>query len=101
MPPASIAEFLRPHGGAAIIELAGVIDSFCGFAESRLDALYRSETQRMLHYQRTPFCMMEGSNNAPLFSNCCFPRKPGDKFFPCMHGFDPPDALPACSSSSG
>ena len=34
--------------------------------------------------------MMEGSDNAPLFSQCCSPRKPGDKFFPCVHGFNGP-----------
>ena len=43
--------------------------------------------------------MMEGSDNAPLFSQCCSPRKPGDKFFPCKEGFDPPEPLPACAAS--
>ena len=40
--------------------------------------------------------MMEGSDNAPLFSQCCSPRKPGDKFFPCVKGFPPPDPMPKC-----
>ena len=41
--------------------------------------------------------MMEGSDNAPLFSQCCSPRKPGDKFFPCVHGFNDPPKLPECA----
>ena len=32
------------------------------------------------------------------FFVCCSPRKPGDKFFPCIHGFDDPDPLPACAA---
>eukprot|EP00966_Prymnesium_polylepis_P327842 7383677-Prymnesium_polylepis.1 len=48
---------------------------------------------------------MEGSDNAPLFSNCCSPRKPGDKFFPCAargrtprsHGCSQLRSLPADS----
>ena len=63
-----------------------------------MDAAYKKEGQQLLSYTRTPFCMMEGSNNAPLFSQCCSPRKPGDKFFPCMYGFDKPEALPACAA---
>ena len=93
---AQIRELLKPHEGASIIELGEVAGSFCGFGDSSVDSVYRAETERLLHYQRTPFCMMEGSDNAPLFSQCCHPRKPGDKFFPCVHGFDPPDALPRC-----
>ena len=84
-----------------IIELGDVRGSFCGFTEPSVDATFRSETERLLHYQRTPFCMMEGSDNAPLFSQCCHPRKPGDKFFPFVHGFDPPDALPRCEGGGG
>ena len=92
-----IAEFLKPHEGASIIELSeNVIGSFCGFGDRGTQSMYESETERMLSYQRTPFCMMEGSDNAPLFSQCCHPRKPGDKFFPCVHGFDPPTPLPRC-----
>ena len=53
----------------------------------------------MLHYRRAHFCTMEGSDNAPLFSQCCSPRKPGDKFFPCKEGFDPPQPLPTCAAS--
>ena len=91
-------------------------------------AAFRDETERMLHYRRAHFCTMEGSDNAPLFSQCCTPRKPGacvhahrltaaahasrlficgddgrarsrpgDKFFPCVEGFDPPAPLPECT----
>ena len=97
----TISEHLQPHADARIIELGDVRGSFCGFTEPSVDATFRSETERLLHYQRTPFCMMEGSDNAPLFSQCCHPRKPGDKFFPCVHGFDPPDALPRCEGGGG
>ena len=54
----------------------------------------------MLHYRRAHFCTMEGSDNAPLFSQCCSPRKPGDKFFPCQYGFAPPEPLPACADGT-
>ena len=87
---------LKPHEDARIIELSDARGTFCGFKDAATNRLFERETKVMLHYHRTPFCMMEGSNNAPLFSQCCSPRKPGDKFFPCVHGFDPPDALPAC-----
>ena len=91
---------LKPHEGAAILELDAVAGTFCGFTDSATQRLFVRETNRLLHYQRTPFCMMEGSNNAPLFSQCCHPRKPGDKFFPCLHGFDAPEALPACADGT-
>jgi hypothetical protein len=87
---------LKPHEDARIIELSDARGTFCGFKDAATNGLFERETKVMLHYHRTPFCMMEGSNNAPLFSQCCSPRKPGDKFFPCVNGFDPPDALPAC-----
>ena len=96
MDDAQIVELLKPHEGAAVIEVGDVAGSFCGFRDAKLNDIYRRESERLLSYQRTPFCMMEGSDNAPLFSQCCFPRKPGDKFFPCIHGFDPPEALPKC-----
>ena len=51
----------------------------------------------MLHYRRANFCTIEGSDDAPQFSQCCSPRKPGDKFFPCVEGFEPPAPLPACA----
>ena len=96
----TISEHLQPHADARIIQLGDVRGSFCGFTDASVDATFRSETERLLHYQRTPFCMMEGSDNAPLFSQCCHPRKPGDKFFPCLHGFDAPEALPACADGT-
>ena len=94
---AGVRAALAAHSAAGVIELSDAVGVFCGFADAATDSAFKTETQRLLHYQRSPFCMMEGSNNAPLFSQCCSPRKPGDKFFPCMHGFDPPDPLPACT----
>ena len=94
---AQIIEHLAPHRGAAILELTNIAGTFCGFSDSARHRAFESTSTRLLHYQRTPFCMMEGSNNAPLFSQCCSPRKPGDKFFPCVHGFDAPDPMPRCS----
>merc|ERR1711935_620217 len=88
----------KPHAHTAIIEIEDAVDSFCGFADPTMDAAYKTEGQGLLAYTRTPFCMMEGSNNAPLFSQCCSPRKPGDKFFPCISGSMPSgDDLPACA----
>ena len=95
-----MVDFLKPHENAAIIELSAAKGSFCGFTDASTHSLYKSETENMLTYRRDPFCMMEGSNNAPLFSQCCHPRKPGDKFFPCVYGFDPPEALPACADGT-
>jgi hypothetical protein len=92
----TLRDFLKPHDSAAVIELSDVVGSFCGFSEQRAHDLYVRESERMLTYQRTPFCTMEGSDNAPLFSQCCHPRKPGDKFFPCVYGFEPPQPLPSC-----
>ena len=34
----------------------------------------------------------------PPRPQCCHPRKPGDKFFPCIDGFDPPEPLPTCAA---
>merc|ERR1719409_1740669 len=73
---------LRPHAHMAILEIEDAVDTFCGFADPTMDAAYKKE----------------GSNNAPLFSQCCSPRKPGDKFFPCISGTMPTgDDLPACA----
>ena len=77
-----IAAHLAPYERYAIIELSNIAGTFCGFRDRRVDTTFAAESERLLHYQRTPFCMMEGSDNAPLFSQCCYPRKPGDKFFP-------------------
>ncbi len=96
---AGVVAALAPHADAAIIEIEDAVDRFCGFADASTHATFRDETQRMLHYRRAHFCTMEGSDNAPLFSQCCSPRKPGDKFFPCKEGFDPPQPLPTCAAS--
>jgi len=93
-----VSRLLAPYASAAVLELEAADGVFCGFADSSLDRAFKIETERLLTYHRTPFCMMEGSDNAPLFSQCCSPRKPGDKFFPCIEGFPAPDALPACSA---
>lgn len=95
---AQIRTALKQYEGAAILEFESVAGAFCGFEDSALDAKFKEESKKLLSYSRTPFCTMEGSNNAPLFSQCCSPRKPGDKFFPCLHGFEPPQPLPACTS---
>ena len=95
---AQISQALAPHAAASIIEIDDVVGTFCGFADGAANREFAERTKQMLTYKRTPFCMMEGSDNAPLFSQCCSPRKPGDKFFPCIHGFDDPDPLPACAA---
>ncbi len=89
---------LAPFVSAPVIELSDAFHRFCGFSEDKTEHdAFLVETAQLLTYRRTPFCMMEGSNNAPLFSQCCSPRKPGDKFFPCVNGFDPPAPLPQCA----
>ncbi|KAL1528538.1 hypothetical protein AB1Y20_009881 [Prymnesium parvum] len=90
---------LAPHSSAGVLEIRDAVDVFCGFEDAQTNEAFLRETQRLLTYRRTPFCMIEGSDNAPMFSNCCSPRKPGDKFFPCIHGFDGPSPLPQCGSS--
>eukprot|EP00966_Prymnesium_polylepis_P096598 2237986-Prymnesium_polylepis.2 len=40
------------------------------------------ESGRLLEYRRSPFCMEDDARNVPPYSQCCSPRKPGDKFFP-------------------
>ncbi len=99
MDDAAVVRALEPYKEAGVIVLDDVIGAFCGFKDAELNALFERETTRMLSYTRTPFCTMEGSDNAPLFSNCCSPRKPGEKFFPCTYGFDPPEQLPACAAA--
>ena len=95
---------LKAHESAAIIELKDVTDVFCGFESRSLDAEFKSATQRVLDYKRSPLCYEDGTRPdgtpaaAPPYSQCCHPRKPGDKFFPCVHGFDDPEPLVACKS---
>ena len=92
-----VAKVLGAHASAGVIEIDDPIGTFCGFDDGALDRKYREVSSHLLTYRRTPFCMMEGSDNAPLFSQCCSPRKPGDKFFPCVHGFNDPPKLPECA----
>ena len=96
-----VAKALAPYARAGVIEIDDAVGVFCGFTEPSTAAAFDASSRRVLEYRRTPFCMMEGSDDAPLFSQCCHPRKPGDKFFPCIHGFDPPPALPACEAGGG
>ena len=92
-----VAKVLGAHASAGVIEIDDPVGTFCGFDDGALDRKYREVSSHLLTYRRTPFCMMEGSDNAPLFSQCCSPRKPGDKFFPCVHGFNDPPKLPECA----
>eukprot|EP00965_Chrysotila_dentata_P151849 5017486-Pleurochrysis_carterae.AAC.2 len=85
---------------AAVIEVDDVANRFCGFRDSAQHAHFVAETDKMLEYKRVPFCTVEGSENAPLYSRCCEPWHPGDKFFPCIQGFDGPAPLPACAAAS-
>jgi len=96
MTDSQLRTFLKPYAESGILELDGVIGIFCGFDDPTENKRFVDLTGEMLTYHRTPFCTMEGSDNAPLFSQCCSPRKPGDKFFPCIQGFDPPEPLPVC-----
>ena len=93
---AGVRALLAPHADAAIIELDAVAGRFCGFADAVEHAAFLSESERVLTYDRVPFCTMEGSDNAPLYSRCCTPWHEGEKFFPCVHGFGKPPPLPAC-----
>jgi hypothetical protein len=93
-----IVSHLAEHADAPVIELEEVADRFCGWGDGARDASFVAETHRLLAYKRVPFCMMEGSD-APLYSQCCVNRTEGEKFFPCVWGFDdPPRALPACGN---
>jgi len=88
---------LAPHAEAAVLELEVAADRFCGFADEGSHAAFVRDTDWLLSYQRVPFCMMEGTD-APLYSQCCTPRNPTEKFFPCVHGFDPPTPMPTCTA---
>ena len=88
---------LAPHATKAVIEFAFVDNIFCGFEDTSEDRAFVDATMELLHYHRSPFCYEDGVS-APPYSQCCHPRKPGDAFFPCVHGFDPPDPLPVCGA---
>ena len=65
---AEVARALAPYARAGVIEIEDAVGVFCGFAEPSADAAFAASSRRVLEYRRTPFCMMEGSDNAPLFS---------------------------------
>ena len=91
--------FLKPYANHAVIELTNPIDAFCGFdGEPQLQRAFDEVTERLLHYQRTPFCYEDHITGVPAYSQCCRPRKPGDAFFPCINGFDAPEPLAKCRS---
>ena len=71
---------------------------FCGFRDPQVNEAFVKETDRVLTYERVPFCTTEGSDNAPLYSRCCTPWHPGEKFFPCVYGFGKPAELPRCAA---
>jgi arabinosyltransferase len=89
---------LAPFRHVGILEIVDPIGSFCGMADPMADAAFKAESNRLLVYRRTAFCMEDDARGVPGYSQCCSPRKAGDKFFPCLHGFDPPEPLPACES---
>ena len=77
-------------------QLDDAIDAFCGFdGDAALDRTFNDATRKLLDYRRSPFCY-EDHLSVPPYSQCCRPRKPGDAFFPCVDGFDPPEPLPKC-----
>jgi hypothetical protein len=95
---AQVAHALAPHASAAVLELDVAVGTFCGFRDRATNTAFSRESQRLLEYRRTPFCMEDDARGVPGYSQCCSPRKPGDKFFPCHYGFDPPEPLPACAA---
>ena len=89
---------LAPHASAAIIELADVVDAFCGFEDPEAGRAFTKAANTLLHYRRSPFCYEDGLH-VPGYSQCCKPRKEGDPFFPCKYGFDAPAPLAQCSGN--
>ena len=86
---------LAPHEGVAVVRIEEPIGAFCGFVDRAENVRFEKASQRLLEYKRSPFCYEDGVT-VPAYSQCCTPRKPGDAFFPCIHGFDPPEPLPSC-----
>ena len=86
---------LAPHAAAGVIELAFADGAFCGFEDAATDRQFHEATRHLIDYRRSPFCYEDGVS-VPPYSQCCHPRKPGDAFFPCVFGFDPPEPLPTC-----
>jgi len=91
---------LARFADAAVLVLDEADGRFCGFADAAAHAAFAAESERVLTYERVPFCTMEGSDNAPLYSRCCMPWHEGEKFFPCQYGFGKPKALPACAAGA-
>ena len=82
-----------------MLEIDAPADVFCGFVhDAQAQRGFARASAWLLHYQRLPFCYEDGvTTHVPGYSQCCKPRKPGDAFFPCIHGFDDPAKLPSCS----
>ncbi len=95
---AQLRAVLAPHADAAVLVLEEADGRFCGFEDSAAHAAFAAESERVLTYDRVPFCTMEGSDDAPLYSRCCTPWHEGEKFFPCVYGFGKPKGLPACAA---
>ena len=94
-----IRKLMAPHEDARIIELDEAAGRFCGFSDAAANSAFAAETERILTYDRVPFCTIEGSDNAPLYSRCCTPWHDGEKFFPCEYGFGKPAPLPTCGGA--
>ena len=92
----AVRAHLAPHAHAAVLVLSEARDVFCGFGDVAADRAFEVASRRLLEYKRSPFCYEDGLVGVPGYSQCCKPRKPGDAFFPCKYGFDPPEALPQC-----
>ena len=90
---------LAPHEATAVIIVDDPVGSFCGFADPTEEKSFQRASWRLLEYRRSPFCYEDGVR-VPGYSQCCTPRKPGDAFFPCIHGFDPPEPLPLCAANA-
>lgn len=97
MSASEVRTALAPYASQAVIELADVVDSFCGFDDDpALQRTFLESTHRLLEYKRSPFCYEDHVSGVPPYSQCCRPRKPGDAFFPCVDGFDAPEPLVKC-----
>ena len=90
---------LAPHDATAVIFVDDPVGSFCGFADRAENTRFEAASRRLLEYKRSPFCYEDGVR-VPGYSQCCTPRKPGDAFFPCLHGYDPPEPLPSCAAAA-
>ncbi|KAL1508010.1 hypothetical protein AB1Y20_007608 [Prymnesium parvum] len=96
----AIRAALAQYAHVAVIEIERVDGRFCGFEDAQVNRDFAAESHRVLSYKRVPFCTMEGSDNAPLYSRCCEPWHEGEKYFPCIYGFDDPAPLPKCAATA-